>query len=148
MSDIYEDEASANCKVTGAQTARLLERTARAIYDERGPSVMHPGQWAVLRFLANAGEAQRDVNGVAKFLNITPGPASRALSALENKGLIEGIYRPHDRRKRRMDITPEGNTMLKNDPIARLEQLIGELDQDTHATLHGVLKGLCAKMSK
>ena len=32
--------------------ARLLEQTARAVYESRGPKAIHAGQWAVLRYLA------------------------------------------------------------------------------------------------
>ncbi len=45
--------------------ARLLEQTARAVYDARGPKAIHAGQWAVLRYLARAGRQARTVGGVA-----------------------------------------------------------------------------------
>ena len=48
--------------------ARLLEQTARAVYDARGPRAIHAGQWAVLRYLARAGRQARTVGGVATYL--------------------------------------------------------------------------------
>ena len=39
--------------------ARLLEQTARAIYESRGPRAIHAGQWAVLRYLARASKIGR-----------------------------------------------------------------------------------------
>jgi hypothetical protein len=63
--------------------AQLLEQTARAVYESRGPRAVHPGQWAVLRSLARAGRQGATVGGVAVDLRVTHAPASRAVAALE-----------------------------------------------------------------
>ena len=84
--------------------ARLLEQTARAVYESRGPKAVHPGQWAVLRYLARAGRQARTVGGVATFLGVTHAPASRAVAALARKELVTVKTDAEDRRVRRIDV--------------------------------------------
>lgn len=127
-------------KINALSLAQMLEATARAVYDVRGPREMHPGQWSVLRFLADATENLSDVNGVAAHLGVTQGPASRAIAALEAKGLVVGIVQESDRRKRRINLTATGQALLKNDPILRLENAILDLDPDTQKTLQDAIE--------
>ncbi|ACT58057.1 MarR family winged helix-turn-helix transcriptional regulator [Hirschia baltica] len=129
-----------------SQTAQMLEATARAIYKERGPNAMHPGQWSVLRFLAGADEKASDLNGVAKYLGVTAGPASRALAALEEKGLVIGEVRLDDRRKRRMRLSKSGIAALENDPIKRVETILKDLPQDQQTVFEATLKHLHTKL--
>ena len=126
----------ANNEIDSLEIAELLEHSARRIYKERGPRAIHPGQWAVLRFLASAKDHQRDLNGVAAHIGITPAPASRALTSLEDKGLIKGEVRQDDRRKRRMSLTAKGQETLLNDPILRLAKILETLPEEHRRTLH------------
>jgi DNA-binding MarR family transcriptional regulator len=104
--------------------ALMLEQTMRLVYPERSPQDMHPGQWAALRFLARANKEARTVLGLARYLGITQGPASRAVAALERKGLLSGERDAKDRRVIRLSLTEAGKTLLANDPIQRLAGLI------------------------
>ena len=72
---------------TQALSRGLLEQTARAVYEARGPKAIHAGQWAVLRYLARAGRQARTVGGVATYLGVTHAPASRAVASLARKDL-------------------------------------------------------------
>lgn len=122
-----------------ARAAELLEHTARSVYDARGPHDMHPGQWAVLRFLEKSDEARRDLNGVAAHLNITPGPASRAIAALARKKLIRVEPMESDRRKRVIEVTAQGLALLKEDPLGRLAEAIRTLpEEDAEAFLRSL----------
>ena len=78
--------------------ARLLEQTARAVYEARGPKAIHAGQWAVLRYLARAGRQARTVGGVATYLGVTHAPASRAVASLARKDLVTVKADAEDRR--------------------------------------------------
>ena len=104
--------------------ALLLEQLMRLVYPERSPHDMHPGQWAALRFLARANREARTVAGLARYLGVTQGPASRAASALDRKGLIESLRDTDDRRVLRLQLTAAGRTMLAEDPMQRLASVI------------------------
>lgn len=107
--------------------AQLLEQAVRGFYPDRGPSEMHPGQWAALRYLARANAEARTIAGLGRFLGMTIGPASRAAAALERKGLIVAQADPVDKRIRRLSLTAEGEALLTDDPLrvvaGRLSQL-------------------------
>ncbi len=110
--------------------AVMLEQTMRLVYPERSPQDMHPGQWAALRFLARANKDARTVLGLARYLGITQGPASRAVAALERKALLTGERDPKDRRVIRLNLTEAGRALLTQDPIQRLAGLIETLPEN------------------
>ena len=110
--------------------AELLERTVRAMYDARGPQDMHPGQWAVLRYMARVNADNRTIAGVADYLGMTLGPASRAVSALARKKLLDVKPLETDRRKRVIRVTRAGLRMLESDPIQKLEAVLEALPDD------------------
>lgn len=128
--------------------ARLLEQTARAVYDARGPRAIHAGQWAVLRYLARAGRQARTVGGVATYLGVTHAPASRAVSSLARKDLVAVRADPEDRRVRRIDLTPAGRALLEHDPVHRLTAAIEDLSSDKQKDLAITLEALYGRLSK
>ncbi|OYX48239.1 MAG: hypothetical protein B7Y90_11380 [Alphaproteobacteria bacterium 32-64-14] len=128
--------------------ARLLEQTARAVYDARGPRAIHAGQWAVLRYLARAGRQARTVGGVATYLGVTHAPASRAVSSLARKDLVTVRADPEDRRVRRIDLTPAGRALLEHDPVHRLTAAIEDLSSDKQKDLAITLEALYGRLSK
>jgi DNA-binding MarR family transcriptional regulator len=128
--------------------ARLLEQTARAVYESRGPKAIHAGQWAVLRYLARASRQTRTVGGVATYLGVTHAPASRAVAALARKNFVTVKADSEDRRIRRIDLTASGKALLDHDPVHRLtaaiEALSGAQQKEFAATLE-TLHGRLAK---
>lgn len=128
--------------------ARLLEQTARAVYDARGPRAIHAGQWAVLRYLARAGRQARTVGGVATYLGVTHAPASRAVSSLARKDLVTVRADPEDRRVRRIDLTAAGRALLDHDPVHRLTAAIEDLSSDKQQELAITLEALYGRLSK
>jgi DNA-binding MarR family transcriptional regulator len=128
--------------------ARLLEQTARAIYDARGPRAIHAGQWAVLRYLARAGRQARTVGGVATYLGVTHAPASRAVAALARKNFVTVRADAEDRRVRRIDLTASGRALLEHDPVHRLTAAIEELPHDSQTALAGMLETLYGSLAK
>ena len=105
-------------------SAELLELTTRAIYEHRGPQDMHPGQWAVLRYMAQASSQTRTIAGVSNYLGMTMGPASRAVSALARKKFLDVKPLETDRRKRVIRVTRAGRRVLENDPILKLADVL------------------------
>lgn len=128
--------------------ARLLEQTARAVYDARGPRAIHAGQWAVLRYLARAGRQARTVGGVATYLGVTHAPASRAVSSLARKDLVTVKADPEDRRVRRIDLTAAGRALLDHDPVHRLTAAIEDLSSEKQKDLAVTLEALYGRLAK
>lgn len=127
--------------------AALLEQTARAIYDKRGPQDIHPGQWSALRFFGRANRKARTVAGLSKYLGVTRGPASRAAAALVRQGLILAEEDLADRRSAIFTVTKVGHEALKNDPIRRLALAISELDNDKKQGLAASLEKLYGSLN-
>jgi DNA-binding MarR family transcriptional regulator len=129
--------------------AVMLEQTMRLVYPERSPQDMHPGQWAALRFLARANKEARTVLGLARYLGITQGPASRAVAALERKALLTGERDSKDRRVVRLELTPAGRALLDQDPIQRLAGLIKSMpllaQQDMAQRIADLFQGLAVR---
>lgn len=128
--------------------ARLLEQTARAIYDARGPRAVHPGQWAVLRYLASADTAERTVSGVANYLGVTHAPASRAVAALARKRFVTVRSSKEDRRVRQIDLTEAGTDLLKKDPVKRLTSAIDALDETAQMEFAKTLEIIYDRLAK
>ncbi|MEQ1785236.1 MAG: MarR family transcriptional regulator [Hyphomonadaceae bacterium] len=128
--------------------ARLLEQTARAVYEARGPKAIHAGQWAVLRYLAKAGRQARTVGGVATYLGVTHAPASRAVASLARKDYVTVKPDPEDRRVRRVELTEAGRALLDQDPVHKLTDAIGALSAEKRKDLAAMLETLYARLSK
>jgi DNA-binding MarR family transcriptional regulator len=128
--------------------ARLLEQTARAVYESRGPRAIHPGQWAVLRYLARAGRQARTVGGVAVYLGVTHAPASRAVAALARKDLVTVKADAEDRRVRRIDLTAAGRSLLDHDPVHRLSNAIEALPAERQREFAKTLETVYGKLAK
>lgn len=135
-------------RVDAAVIARLLEQTARAVYESRGPRAIHPGQWAVLRYLARAGKQARTVGGVATYLGVTHAPASRAVAALVRKDLVRMTADSDDRRVRRIDLTAAGRNLLDQDPVHRLTSAIDSMSNASQADLARALEHIYSKLAK
>ncbi|HEV7693670.1 MAG TPA: MarR family transcriptional regulator [Hyphomonadaceae bacterium] len=128
--------------------ARLLEQTARAVYESRGPKAIHAGQWAVLRYLARASRQARTVGGVATYLGVTHAPASRAVAALARKNLVTVKADADDRRVRRIDLTASGKSLLDHDPVHRLTAAIEALSASQQKELAAALESLYGRLAK
>ncbi len=128
--------------------ARLLEQTARAVYDARGPKAIHAGQWAVLRYLARSGRQARTVGGVATYLGVTHAPASRAVASLARKEYVTVKPDPEDRRVRRVELTASGMAILEQDPVHKLTDAIDALSSEKRKDLATMLETLYARLVK
>jgi DNA-binding MarR family transcriptional regulator len=128
--------------------ARLLEQTARAVYESRGPKAIHAGQWAVLRYLARAGKQARTVGGVANYLGVTHAPASRAVAALARKQFVTVKADSEDRRIRRIDLTSSGKALLDQDPVHRLTAAIEALSSEKQREFAATLETLYGRLAK
>lgn len=128
--------------------ARMLEQTARAVYEARGPKAIHAGQWAVLRYLARAGRQARTVGGVASYLGVTHAPASRAVASLARKDYVTVKADSEDRRVRRVDLTPAGRALLDQDPVHKLTAAIESLSAEKKKDFAATLETLYGRLAK
>ncbi|MCZ6861999.1 MAG: MarR family transcriptional regulator [Alphaproteobacteria bacterium] len=127
--------------------AILLEQTARSIYDKRAPGDIHPGQWSTLRYFAQAGRKARTVAGLASYLGVTRGPASRAASALVNHGFLNSEKNTADRRSPVFTLTSKGHSVLEDDPIKRLARVISKLEDSEQKVLVESLNTIYASLN-
>ncbi len=108
--------------------ASMFEQIVRASYERRGPSGLQPAQWSALRYFERAGASARTVSGLAKFMGVTMGPASRAARALERRGLLTSERSSADGRSVIYALTPLGLDELKDDPLLRLANALDRID--------------------
>ncbi|MEP7209334.1 MAG: MarR family transcriptional regulator [Alphaproteobacteria bacterium] len=118
---------------------KQFEEMARKISRSRGPDEIHPGQWAVLRFIARSTQQGASVSCVASHLGVTHGPASRAVASLAARGLVNVAADPNDRRSRRLSVAEAGQILLANDPMLRLRSAIGTLSASQKSELFDLL---------
>ena len=126
----------------------LLEQTARSIYDKRGPTDIHPGQWSALRYFARANRNARTVAGLAKFLGVTRGPASRATNSLVKQDFLYSEANPRDGRSPLFTVTEKGQDALRQDPIIRLAQAISGLERKQKSDLAQSLEQLHTSLNE
>lgn len=136
-----------NAKKFDMGLAILLEQTARAIYEKRAPTDIHPGQWSALRYFARAGRRARTVAGLANYLGVTRGPASRAASALTKRGFLSSSENKDDRRSPIFTLTKMGREVLRDDPIKRLARVISKMEEGRKTVLIDSLNALYAGLS-
>jgi DNA-binding MarR family transcriptional regulator len=122
--------------------AELVTQFVRAYLNNAYSDKLRPTQWEVLRFLSEASEDERTVSGVARHQRTTLGTASITITALERRGLVR---RGKRRRAQPLSLTDEGWAMLARDPIARLENVLGTLDEEQRRVLEdAVNRGITA----
>ena len=114
----------------------------RRTYQRVGPEDLHPVQWAALRYYDRAGQLSRTVAGLARFLGVTKGPASRTTSRLLRGGYLVSQINQADRRAPHLSLTQHGRQVLKDDPIWRLASAINHLSHDEKASLASSLEAI------
>lgn len=137
-------DARLHHRPTGVELARDLERVVRLSYPDRGPSDMHPGQWAVLRILAARGRAT--IGDIGRELGVTHAPASRAVGSLGRRGLIFVTTSMEDRRVRYVRLSDAGRSMLDHDPQLVLAELLDSYPKATRDGINLLLVDLTQKL--
>ncbi|MBL8688326.1 MAG: MarR family transcriptional regulator, partial [Rhodospirillaceae bacterium] len=137
-------------RVTG-ETTRISElveqlgRFADAMQRARG---LAPAQWEVLRYLGRANRYSRQPGALAAFLGTTKGTVSQTVIALERKGLIERTGNPRDRRSVHLTLTPAGQAMLNDDPLAEIAAAAATLRRATATNLATDLADLLLSLQR
>jgi DNA-binding MarR family transcriptional regulator len=131
-----------------ANIAQLLEATARAVYDRRGPREMHPGQWAILRYLAQMEPRAPKCSEIGAHLGTTHAPVSRAIASLVRKGLVLPAADDRDRRITRVHLTSSGRDTLEIDPLQRLRIAIRQLPEPEQHRLGDGLASILSSLNE
>ena len=97
--------------------AELLEHLGRRIYGACFAGGLKPAQWSALRYLQRANASARSVTAFAAFHATTKSAASQTIRLLVRKGLVSVVPHETDSRRKRLDLTPTGRSLLANDPL-------------------------------
>jgi DNA-binding MarR family transcriptional regulator len=127
--------------------AGLLERVGRLAHVSGYCAGLNPSQWAALRYFSRANSSQRTATGFARANGTTIGTATQTIAALVRKGYLTRIASTVDRRVTRLDLTPEGETLLVQDPLAGLVTAVAELPPEVCLALSGGLAELMRRLA-
>jgi len=107
--------------------AMLIDRAGRATRSLQFMDGLSPAQWEALRYVSRANHYSRNPSALAAFLGTTKGTVSQTLIALEGKGYLRRERGARDRRAVRLEITPAGRALLRQDPLLRVEAMVVEV---------------------
>ncbi|MEE9275536.1 MAG: MarR family transcriptional regulator [bacterium] len=123
----------------GARLYRALERL-RALRRPEGDEICCRGvtfsQWSLLRILCESGEGAAPMGALAANLGLTPGGVTRCADPLVERGLLNRLQRPGDRRVCCLEPTPEGVKLWRaivRDCAAREGRLLQRLPEGERA---------------
>lgn len=102
------------------EAAYLIDRLDRLTRSGASIEGLNPAQWEALRFLARANRFSRTPAALADYLGSTRGTVSQTLIALEQKGFVGRTQSARDKRSIDLELTPQGQTALKDDPLLAL----------------------------
>jgi DNA-binding MarR family transcriptional regulator len=124
-----------------AVSRRMREHAKR----EMEPWGIAPSQGRALSVLMANGEMR--LSALAERLRIAPRSATEVVDELQNRGLVQRLPDPDDRRATLVTLTGPGRATgqeIKAARAAASERLFAELDDDDRATLARILRKLAA----
>ncbi|MCH8500138.1 MAG: MarR family transcriptional regulator [Marinobacter sp.] len=107
--------------------ADLLIHLARRAAAPVAASKLTAAQWSALRYFAHAAESSCTPSAFAEFHGTTRGTASQTVKSLVSEGLLSRAANPGDKRSVAFRITPSGQSLLTEDPAAKLMSAIASL---------------------
>jgi DNA-binding MarR family transcriptional regulator len=108
--------------------ADLLELTARQLHSRGYAEDLFPAQWMALRYFAKAPADMCTASELARFQHMAPGPVSRTVRTLLQKGLLQKAADQPRGRAERLEVSPSGHDALTRDPSLELQSALSELD--------------------
>lgn len=133
-------EVALGDRVAPRELAALLEHAARLIHGAGHRKGLVPAQWTALRYFARAGVEGRTVAGLMRFQNMALSPVARTVRLLVEKGLLERLPNPKDRRADLIAVTASGLRLLEDDPSRGLEAILGEISPEQSTMFFDVLQ--------
>ncbi len=105
----------------------IINQLADNLFQSHLPKGMTVAQFSVLNHLLRL-EAQQTISELASAMQVAQPTMSSTVRKLEDKGLVELIHEPNDRRIRRVAVTATG-AQLRNDAVAALQPMAETLRQ-------------------
>lgn len=116
-------------------TAEVIAQVLRTTSSLAFSNGLNPAQWAAMRYFAQAAPNARSVVAFARYHRTTKGTASQTIAALLKKGLLDRQRSERDRRTVSLELTPQGRTLLNDDPLNELAYAVSLLEDQEHAVL-------------
>ncbi len=110
----------------------IINQLADNLFQAHLPKGMTVAQFSVLNHLLRL-EVQQTISELASAMQVAQPTMSSTVRKLEDKGLIELIHEPDDRRIRRVAVTAAG-LELRNHAVAALEPMAEILRQNIPET--------------
>lgn len=137
----------ADTEITGAKIWLSLWKSGRSVESHALASIASLGisltDFAVLEVLLHKGPLP--VNTIGKKVLLTSGSITTAVDRLEQKGLVERVDSPTDRRVRLVSLTREGTKQIKiafAEHQKHLEVAVSPLTKEEQRQLVELLKKL------
>jgi DNA-binding MarR family transcriptional regulator len=132
--------------------AGLLEQVSRHLHSSGHTADLYPAQWSALRYFMKADPEHRSAIALARYQGIEPGPTTRTVRTLIDKGLLKKGGSLGRGRIQRIDITEAGAALLARDPLNAVADALADLDGAQKAALaealEQVLKAMQAKNAR
>lgn len=137
---------------TESRIVAALEKIAQAfrvlLWQESREFSLSPIQVQVLIFLLYHSEEKRKVSYLADEFNMTKATISDTVKALDQKGLIEKAYEPHDTRSYVIHLTEKGRSIAKKTALfthelrAPIDQLHADDKENLLLSLLNIIRHL------
>ena len=128
--------------------AELLVYLGRAARGIDAGSDLTAAQWTAMRFFAHANRFSRTPSAFASFHATTRGTASQTIKSLMLKGYLVRYEAVDDRRSVRLDLTSNGQTIMRHDPLCKLTEAIDRLPGRLRTALRQALPALAGELAK
>jgi DNA-binding MarR family transcriptional regulator len=130
------------------EIAELLVYLGRAARGTDAGSDLTAAQWTAMRFFARANRLSRTPSAFASFHATTRGTASQIIKSLMQRGYLVRHEAADDRRSVRLDLTSNGQTIMRHDPLRDLTEAIDRLEGSLRSALRQALPALAGELAK
>jgi DNA-binding MarR family transcriptional regulator len=124
------------------EAALLIDRLDRLTRSGANIEGLNPAQWEALRYLARANRFSRTPAALSDYLGSTRGTVSQTLIVLEQKGFICRTPSARDKRSIDLELTQQGCTALKDDPLLALARDLATAAKSEIGSLVEILRGV------
>ncbi len=130
------------------EIAELLVYLGRAARGTDAGSDLTAAQWTAMRFFARANRLSRTPSAFASFHATTRGTASQIIKSLIQRDYLVRHEALGDRRSVRLDLTNNGQTNMRHDPLRDLTEAIDRLQGSLRIALRQALPALAGELAK
>ena len=127
-----------------AQAFELATRLAHARAHSQG---LYPAQWAALRYFNTATGERRTAMALARYQGLAFGPVARTVRTLVAHGWLRKAGSAGRGRSEAIELTPEGETLLRSDPLVALVPALQKLSPAEQAALSVALQNILEALS-